>query len=306
MVMNFVSAITTYTDLFYQVHCLWNHALNENSPKALSEINRMLDRIFDKIVIEQGTGKFYRARIVSPRDYDKIQLKDRMILGSKESGIKGFCADQMGPPPSEYVEDGRANKAKTSFLYLASDKVTACSEVQPICGDFISVAPFELLQTVQVADLRNIPDDLSRFTSNDNLEQLIDMVFASVLVDFFSVPVKQKNAKEMYKYSQYASDYLRKKGVSGLMYNSSHNSNPGSYNLVLFNPSTAKCMVEYAEMITCLSVAASFQNISENVYGDDVAEIMTAKKEIPEYNWASTAVLQRDLLKLKKKACDHT
>lgn len=103
MVMNFVSAITTYTDLFYQVHCLWNHALNENSPKALSEINRMLDRIFDKIVIEQGTGKFYRARIVSPRDYDKIQLKDRMILGSKESGIKGFCADQMGPPPSEYV-----------------------------------------------------------------------------------------------------------------------------------------------------------------------------------------------------------
>ena len=59
-------------------------------------------------------------------------------------------------------------------------------------------------------------------------------------------------------------------------------------------------------MITCLSVAASFQNISENVYGDDVAEIMTAKKEIPEYNWASTAVLQRDLLKLKKKACDHT
>ena len=83
MVMNFVSAITTYTDLFYQVHCLWNHALNENSPKALSEINRMLDRIFDKIVIEQGTGKFYRARIVSPRDYDKIQLKDRMILGSK-------------------------------------------------------------------------------------------------------------------------------------------------------------------------------------------------------------------------------
>lgn len=110
--MNFVSAITTYTDLVYRIPCLWNSALNQNSPEALSEINRMLDRIFDKIVIEQGTGKFYRARIVSPKDYDKIQLKSKIVLDSEESGIKGFCSDEMGAPPRECVEDGRANKAK--------------------------------------------------------------------------------------------------------------------------------------------------------------------------------------------------
>ena len=304
--MNFVSAITTYTDLVYQIPCLWNSALNQNSPEALSEINRMLDRIFDKIVIEQGTGGFYRARIVSPKDYDKIELKDKMILGSKESGIKGFCSGEMGPPPSECVEDGRANKAKTSFLYLASDRATACSEVQPVCGDLISVAPFELIQAVQIADLRNIPSDLRHFTNNDNPDKLVDIVFASVLINFFSAPVGQKSTKELYKYSQYVSEYLQKKGVSGLIYNSSHNSNPGSYNLVLFNPSVAKCVVEHADMVTCLSVSASFQNISKNVYGNDIAEIMTAKKEIPEYDWATTALLQRDLLKLKKKACDHT
>lgn len=301
MVMNFVSAITTYTDLFYQIPCLWNSALNQNSPEALSEINRMLDRIFDKIVIEQGTGKFYRARIVSPKDYDKIQLKSKIVLDSEESGIKGFCSDEMGAPPRECVEDGRANKAKTSFLYLASDKATACSEVQPACGDLISVAPFELIQTVQIADLRNIPDDLGCFTNNDSPDKLVDIVFASVLINFFSTPVGQKSTKDLYKYSQYTSEYLQKKGVSGLMYNSSHNSSPESYNLVLFNPSIAKCVVEYAEMTTCLSVAASFQNISKNIFGNNTAEIMVAKKEIPEYNWASTALLQRDLLKLKKK-----
>lgn len=306
IVMNFFNAINTYTDLFYQVPRLWNSALNQDSPEALSEINRMMDRILNKIVTNLGTGRFYRARIVSPKDYDKIQLKSEIVLGSEESGIKGFCSNEMGPPPSEHVEDGRANKAKSSFLYLASDRATACSEVQPVCGDLISVAPFELTQTVQIADLRNIPHDLGCFTNNDNPDKLVDIVFTTVLINFFSTPVGQKNAKEFYKYSQYASEYLLKQGISGLMYNSSHNSNSGSYNLVLFNSSIAKCVVEYAEMIICLSVAASFQNISKNSFGNKPPEIVEAKKEIPSYNWTSTALLQRDLLNLKEKACDHT
>lgn len=297
--MKFSDSITTYTELFYRIVRLWNTALNHDSPEALSEINHRMDHAYNKTVIERSTGKFYRARIVSPNDYDKIHLNSR---GSR---VKGFCSDEMGPPPSEYVEDGRANRAKVSFLYLSSDCATACSEVKPVCGDLISVAPFELIQTVQIADLRNVPGVLRCITNHENPEELVDRMFGTILMKFFSIPVEKKRTGELYKYSQYASEYLQKKGVSGLMYNSSHNSNPGSYNLVLFDSSIAKCMVEYAEIINCLSVAACFQNVSKNIFETDRAEIIVAKKEIPADDWASTALLQQDLLNLKKKMLDY-
>lgn len=299
--MNFITALNSYTDLLIQTYGLWNCAINRNSPEALSEINRMIEKVIDRMIINQTHGEFYRARIVSSKDFDKIKLSDKMILGSEDSGISGFCSAQMGAPPSNYVENGRANKAKISYLYLASDKATACSEVQPVCGDFISVAPFVLTQETKLVDLRTLPQDLSRFTDNDSPDKLVDIVFTGVLIDLFSTPVNSKDAKDHYKFSQYVAEYLEKKEISGLIYNSSHNSTPGSFNLVLFNPSIARCTVEYAEMMKCLSVTSSFQNISKNSYDNDTSKIIEARKEIPPYNWATTALLQRDLHQIQKR-----
>lgn len=135
--------------------------------------------------------------IVSPQNYNDLVLTDENFLFSKETGIHGFRADKMGAPPKDTVniEAGRVNEEGNSYLYLASDKATACSEVQPICDDLISVAEFKLTQNIKLVDLRNMPTYLQKFTDKDNEDKLIDMIFCSFLISLFSTPVGRCDGK---------------------------------------------------------------------------------------------------------------
>ena len=73
--------------------------------------------------------KLYRARCVSPSNYNKLHISD---------SIDGFNKDQSGAPPATAdIPAGRANPKGTSYLYLASDPATACAEVQAYPSQWI-------------------------------------------------------------------------------------------------------------------------------------------------------------------------
>lgn len=298
--MNAFRVFAVYQDLLSQTYSVLNSAVYHHSEGAKSEINRLLDRVSEKMTVKYRNGVFYRARCVKPEEYGKLNLSGEIVLGSKDSGIMGFSSNEMGAPPPEKVNSGRANKEKEALLYLASNKETACAEVQPVCDDLISVAPFELVDEVSLADLRDNPTGLQCFTNEDDPDKLVDLVFCSILVDLFCMPVKSNDTK-IYESSQYIANYFRQQGVSGLLYNSSHNSSPNSFNLVLFDPSLAKCTVECAELMKCLSVSSSFQSVSKNCSSSSRPEIIEAKKEIEPFNWATMALLHRDLSRIQKR-----
>ena len=298
--MNAFSVLAVYQDLLTQTYSVLNRAVYHHSEEASSEIHRLLDRVSKKMTVKYRNGVFYRARLVKPGDYGKLNLSGKIVLGSKDSGIMGFSSNEMGAPPPEIANPGRANKEKEALLYLASSKETACAEVQPVCDDLISVAPFELVGEVSLADLRDNPTGLQSFTNEDDPDKLVDLVFCSVLVDLFCMPVKPNDTK-IYESTQYFANYFRQQGVSGLLYNSSHNSSPDGFNLVFFVPALAKCTVECAELMKCLSVSSSFQSVSKNCFSSSRPEIIEAKKEIEPFNWATMALLHRDLSKIQKR-----
>lgn len=297
--MNFLEFMESYRDILIQTINIWKNAIIKKSCDAENEIKQYLARITDKMVSFEESTTFYRARIVSKNDYNKIVLTNEPLFSSSKTGINGFMASEMGAPPKEKVKGGRANKEGCSYLYLASDKATACAEVQPVCDDLISVAPFRLKQSLKLVDLRNFPDDFQEFTDKDSLDKLIDFVFCQELISFFSMPVKSGD-EEMYRFSQYVSDCFLQNDLQGILYNSSHNNNSNSFNLVIFDSSKATCISEYGEAFKCLSTSSTFQSVSKNYFQLDEIEIISSKKEIDPYLWNTTAVLYRDISEIAR------
>ena len=72
-----------------------------------------------------------------------------------QSGDQPFPVDKMGAPPKHLATHGRANPAGIPYLYLASDKETAVSEIRPHTGEVASVADFSLRSTLNIVDLRS-------------------------------------------------------------------------------------------------------------------------------------------------------
>lgn len=298
--MNFVEFLTSYNYIMKKIYSVWNNAIINQSCEAKEEINRHLTHIADKMIYFEEKTAFYRARIVTKDDYSKIVLTNEKKLFSDKTGIHGFKASEMGAPPIGKVKVGRANRNGSSYLYLASDKATACAEVQPVCDDLISVAQFKLKKAINFVDLRNLTDDLQEFTDKDSPDKLVEMVFYSVLVDLFCMPVKSYE-EDMYRYSQYASDYFLESGVQGILYNSSRNNSDKSYNIVIFDPSKVDCISEYGEAIKCISTSSKFQSVTKNYHVNDEIELLEAKKDIEPYNWATAALLYRDISEIIRK-----
>lgn len=286
-----------YKDLTNQVYRCWYSAVICHNSEAEQEINRLLKECVNKAVTFSKKQHMYRARIIEMNQYRKIHLEEADDLFSGRSGIYGFPACEMGAPPLQKSNAGRANRQGTSYLYLASSKETACAEVQSTCGDLVSVATFELDNNLQLADFRDVPDCLNSFLDKDDPQKLVDIVFFQSIIDLFFRPVR-RGTEDIYQYSQYIADSLKGLGIHGILYNSSHSD--ATYNVVLFNPSNAQCVSEYGEVFRCLSVVSKYQCVSWN-YSSNNLEVLEVKREEHPYLWNSNAILRRDISEIQKQ-----
>ncbi|MEE2026036.1 RES family NAD+ phosphorylase, partial [Alkalimonas mucilaginosa] len=65
-----------------------------------------------------------------------------------------FEPTEMLAPPKDLVGNGRANPAGIPYLYVASDEVTAVSEIRPHTGEIVNVAEIQLETSLKLIDLR--------------------------------------------------------------------------------------------------------------------------------------------------------
>lgn len=166
-------------------------------------------------LIERGTQKLYRARI--------------------NTSDKPFKKSDMGKPPKVCVSNGRANPIGIPYLYVASTIETAISEVRGHKGEIITVAEYDIRNSLELADLRDPRSTISPYELNDDDElELIykNMPFLTLLGNELAKPIIPRVANLEYLSSQYLCELIKHLGFHGIIYKSAITE--GS-NYVIFN-----------------------------------------------------------------------
>lgn len=130
---------------------------------------------------------------------------------------------QMGKPPGKLSTAGRANPVGIPYLYTASNIQTAIAEIRPHKGDTLTVAKFEVKESIKLADLRNPRHSISPFSlDEDGLNQIfMDLDYLCHLGEELSKPILPREAHLEYLSSQYLCELIKHCGFDGVVYKSS-------------------------------------------------------------------------------------
>ena len=160
-------------------------------------------------------------------------------------------ADEAWPyPPERMVPtlensfEGRANPRGITYLYLANNEDTACAEVRPYKGAFVSVGVFKVKRELKVVDCtKDIKESKSKiiYIEEPDPETREKIVWAQIN-KAFSKPVNPHEPETEYVPTQIIAEIFRKEGFDGLACKSSLVEK--GVNVVLFD-------VNDAEMISC-------------------------------------------------------
>lgn len=224
-----------YNQEFLKEHSLlknnnWNSFVNEIKTK-----NRYHSKLLNFDILRKYCT-FIRKKLNAGEIFYRARISDN----------KGFEAKEMGVPPSNRSVEGRANARGITCLYLANDLDTTFHEVRAGAYDFISVGKFKLKEDIFIVDLSLI-SDISPFTGNlDFIEFAINKPFLEKLNTEISKPLRKNDSTLDYIPTQYIVDFIKsiehnnKYEYSGIKYNST--TNPGGYNLAIFNPNVFECI----------------------------------------------------------------
>ncbi len=138
------------------------------------------------VILEVGTQKFFRARI--------------------NTSNEPFNIAEMGKPGENITSNGRANPIGIPYLYIASDINTAISEIRGHKGEVVTIAEFQIISKLELADLRDPKNTISPFELNEeNGLELIykNMPFLTLLGNELSKPIIPREANLEYLSSQY-------------------------------------------------------------------------------------------------------
>lgn len=203
---------------------------------AKEKFSKLLNDL--RYTLKKSEG-FFRARIGYKEKTQEI--------GISEVTIKiPFSGQDISSPSVMKSRAGRANRAGVAFLYLASDKVTAVSEVRPHPGHYVSIGQFINNKELLLADLRFI--DLIKYFKSEKKLQMFKIL--KDLSDELSIPILPEE-QENYLVSQFISDVIRQLGFDGILFKSSVSN---GYNLVGFNSSNFNFVEENSELIKITTV----------------------------------------------------
>lgn len=166
-----------------------------------------------------------------PIKISKIWYRSRIQLDGTP-----FQSNEMGSPPPEKAQQGRANPSGIPYLYLASNTETAISEIRPHTGNIVCVAEVSIDDSLLVVDLRDPRTTISPFNINDdkNIANLRgDIEFLVDLGEELKRPVLPHAASIDYLPSQYLCEFIKQANYDGVLYQSSVGH---GVNLALFTP----------------------------------------------------------------------
>lgn len=189
-----------------------------------------VNRFFPKEVPAKDTLEVLLVALTLPEEEKPRDIFRARI--SKRGEI--FSMEELGRPPVDKALNGRANPLGISYLYAASDTLTAISEIQPYKGEEVTVARIQITGEIVIADLRDPRRSLSPFElDGDYLSSLYsEMPYLITLGEELSKPIVPVEASLEYLPSQYLCELIKSAGFEGVLYKSSLAS---GYNVALFD-----------------------------------------------------------------------
>lgn len=159
-------------------------------------------------------------------------------------GITMLNESEMGCPPKERATAGRANPLGIPYLYLCKNIETTFYEVRAVYLDKVSVGEFEIIHDLNIVDFSSRINLFYTYTDSDTNENLPDTVKRKIILDKIShdlsKPLRRFDTEIEYVPTQLICEYCKQNGADGIQFNSSLHQ--GGVNVVLFNPSDAKCV----------------------------------------------------------------
>jgi len=170
-----------------------------------------------------------------------------------------FSPERM-KPLADSAREGRANPKGIPYLYVATDKKTAMSEVRPWIGSIISTGCFVTTKELQLIDFSVEHGEEQCFFFNEPTEDQKVRAVWSHIDNAFSRPVLESDSTADYVPTQVIAEFIKSEGYDGIVYKSALS---GGYNFTLFD-------LESAAIISCAifevgSLSLSFSQI-DNTY----------------------------------------
>lgn len=223
----------------YDSEYLRKHALLKNNDwdsfvREIKTKNRYHSKLINFDILEKYCS-FIRKTYKAGDLFYRARISDR----------SGYPINEMSAPPAGKSSEGRANAKGITCLYVASDVDTTLHEVRAGVFDFVSVGTFRLKEDITVVNLRAITD-ISPFVEGlDYLDHAINKQYLEKVNTEMSKSLRRSDSTLDYVPTQYIVDFIKsiehndKQEYDGIEYNST--TNPGGYNLAIFNPELFEC-----------------------------------------------------------------
>ncbi|HIF9171981.1 TPA: RES family NAD+ phosphorylase [Photobacterium damselae] len=217
---------------------------SENYFDLENDLKKIIDEYStNALTIYSKGAHFYRARI-------GVADKKKTIGGIFE--FQPFSKDEIGSPPPQSASSGRINRPGVSFMYCATDKYTAISEVRPHPGDLVSTGKFYLQKDVRIFDLSKSLL-LDYFHSDKDLDKYIPFRHLARLINKVVPPSERQH----YSITQLIADCIRQLGFDGIAFQSSVGE---GINLVFFQSSILKFVEEENEVLRIKQVKYEYES----------------------------------------------
>ena len=223
---------------------------NDGSNEFLKMIDDYVLNKSSKFIqlIDKGTI-LYRARILPQNKINKNNIRAH---GNK---LLGYDETNSREAPLGFGTEGRNNINGVSYLYLANNIETACSEVKPIVRQLLSVAEFESAKDLKIVDF-----------TGDNVEikkeskELINLpyIFASIANEYTQPAI----SNEYYVVTQVITDYIRKNGIDGIAYKSFYSDK--GINYTFFNSSRNNISYRGSRLVMLQSERRTFLDFNND------------------------------------------
>ncbi|SFD02164.1 RES domain-containing protein [Bacillus sp. OV322] len=206
-------------DVWYEYKTTVKHK-NRFINSLPEEIERLLSSPNERYKLLDKENTLFRARIGS----------------GDEFGISPYPANliDMGMPPINKARAGRANPDGIPYLYLASSQETALAEVRPWCGALVTIAKFQLQQSVNTINFSfHSENSLFDYLESENVENALNRLqFFNSLSYEMSQPISPSDSYIEYIPTQYLTEFIKNEGYDGIIFDSSLGA---GQNVVLFN-----------------------------------------------------------------------
>ena len=224
----------------YDTSYLYDHALLKNcSWEAFVDEIKTKNRYHSKLInfeILEKYCSFIRKKYKANECFYRARISDRY----------GFPVEEMSAPPAGKSSEGRANARGITCLYISNDVDTTLHEVRAGVFDYVIVGTFRLKQDITIVDLKAITDISPFIEGVDFVDHAINKHYLEKLNYEMSRPLRRSDSTLDYIPTQYIVDFIKcieHDGIQeydGIEYNST--TNPGGFNLAIFNPDLFDCI----------------------------------------------------------------